>query len=176
MGPRLSPAYRDTRAIQVRLEGKCSLQNILIRLGLGSLRSTRHHSRASSWGQRLVTALVSDRLTHVNFDHDSKGSAYADDRVWYDQFTSTDWVHDSIADAYRLKALRARKDLRGRLYAFFDGSQGWVLSALVGCITATIAYLVDIAEPPVFDFKEGHCSIGWYKSERVGAVIASGFR
>jgi chloride channel 3/4/5 len=114
-----------------------------------------------------VTALVSDRAAHGDFDHDSKGSIYPDDRVWYDQFTSTDWVHDSIADAYRLKALRARRDLRGRLYAFFDGSQGWILSALVGCITATIAYLVDIAEPPVFDFKQGHCSDGWYKSERV---------
>jgi hypothetical protein len=110
-----------------------------------------------------VTALASDG----EYGHDSKGSIYPDDRVWYDQFTSTDWVHDSIADAYRLKALRSRKDLRGRLYAFFDGSQGWILSALVGCITATIAYLVDISEPPVFDLKEGYCSDGWYRSERV---------
>jgi chloride channel 3/4/5 len=140
---------------------------------LGSLRSTRHHSRAGSWGQRLVTALGSDRHVHGDFDHDPKGSIHPDDRVWYDQFTSTDWVHDSIADAYRLKALRTRKDLRGRLYAFFDGSQGWILSALVGCVTATIAYFVDIAEPPVFDFKEGHCSDGWYKSERVSIGIIS---
>lgn len=145
-------------------------------LVLGSLRSTRHHSRAGSWGQRLVTAPSSDRHAHGDFDHDSKGSIYPDDRVWYDQFTSTDWVHDSIADAYRLKALRARKDLRGRLYAFFDGSQGWILSTLVGCVTATVAYLVDIAEPPVFDFKEGHCSDGWYKSERVGLVAFSSSR
>jgi chloride channel 3/4/5 len=123
-----------------------------------------------------VTALGSDRHTYGDFDHDSKGSIYPDDRVWYDQFTSTDWVHDSIADAYRLKALRARKDIRGRLYAFFDGSQGWILSALVGCVTATIAYLVDIAEPPVFDFKEGHCSDGWYKSERVSIAAISSTR
>jgi chloride channel 3/4/5 len=142
-------------------------------LELGSLRSTRHHSRAGSWGQRLVTALGSDRHVYGDFDHDPKGSIHPDDRVWYDQFTSTDWVHDSIADAYRLKALRARKDLRGRLYAFFDGSQGWILSALVGCVTATIAYFVDIAEPPVFDFKEGHCSDGWYKSERVSIGVIS---
>jgi chloride channel 3/4/5 len=119
----------------------------------------------------LVTALVSDRNTHGNYLNESKGSIYPDDRVWYDQFTSTDWVHDSIADAYRVKALRARRDFWGRLYAFFDGSQGWILSALVGCITATIAYLVDICEPPVFDFKEGYCSDGWYKSERVSGAF-----
>jgi chloride channel 3/4/5 len=129
----------------------------------------RHHSRAGSWGQRLVTALTSERSIHESFLHDSKGNIYPDERVWYDQFTSTDWVHDGIADAYRLKALRARKDFRGRIYSFFDGSQGWILCALVGCITATIAYLVDICEPPVFDLKDGYCATGWYKSERVGA-------
>lgn len=102
-----------------------------------------------------------------------KGAEYSDDRVWYDQFTSTDWVHDNIADAYRLKALRSRKDFRGRLKAYFDGSQGWILSALVGCVTATIAYMVDVSEAPVFDLKDGYCSHGWYKSERVSCVQPS---
>lgn len=109
--------------------------------------------------------MVSDRHLRRDYTQDSKGSISADDRVWYDQFTSTDWVHDNIADAYRLKALRARKDLRGRLIAFFDGSQGWILSALVGCFTAIIAFWVNVSEAPIFDFKEGYCSYGWYMSE-----------
>ena len=47
----------------------------------------------------------------------------------------------------------------------------------MGCVTATIAYFVDIAEPPVFDLKEGLCSDGWYKSERVSlvAILSSRF-
>src|SRR5579871_2485647 len=142
----------------------------------GSVRLPRTFSRTGSFSARLVNALSAEAPTDQHIDHNlsqSKESMYINDRVWYDQFTSTDWVHDKIADAFRLKALRARKDLRGRLYAFFDGSQGWILSALVGCITATIAYLVDIAEPPVFDFKEGHCSHGWYKSERVSIFALS---
>jgi chloride channel 3/4/5 len=93
-----------------------------------------------------------------------------DDRVWYDQFTSTDWVRDSIADAYRVKALRARKDIRGRIKALFDGSQGWILSALVGFITATIAYAVDVSEAPVFDWKDGYCAKGFFLSEKVCLV------
>lgn len=96
-----------------------------------------------------------------------QGAAAPDDRVWYDQFTSTDWVRDSIADAYRVKALRGRKDIRGRIKALFDGSQGWVLSALVGFITATIAYGVDVSEAPVFDWKDGYCSEGFFLSEKV---------
>jgi hypothetical protein len=98
---------------------------------------------------------------------ESKASLDIDERVWYDQFTSTDWVHDSIADAYRVKELRARKDIRGRIKAFFDGAQGWILSALVGFVTATIAYVVDVSEAPVYDWKDGYCSKGFLLSEKV---------
>ncbi|KAG4418814.1 hypothetical protein IFR04_008019 [Cadophora malorum] len=131
----------------------------------GSLRASRHHSRAGSWGQRLVTALKTDRK-HIDSMRESKSSLYPDDRVWYDQFTSTDWVHDSIADAYRVKALRSRTDLRGRIKATFDGTQGWILSAVVGFLTAVIAYVVDISEAPVFDWKDGYCSTGFLISEK----------
>ncbi|KFY32290.1 hypothetical protein V493_00340 [Pseudogymnoascus sp. VKM F-4281 (FW-2241)] len=131
--------------------------------GTGSLR---HHSRSNSWGQRLAHALSTDRNPPKAYDHDLRSSITSDDRVWYDQFTSTDWVHDNIADAYRVKALRARKDFAGRVWAFLDGSQGWILSALVGCTTALVAYIVDISEAPTFDFKEGYCSDGWYLSEK----------
>jgi len=106
-------------------------------------------------------------LTPHDSMRESKGSLHPDDRVWYDQFTSTDWVHDSIADAYRVKALRSRKDIRGRISAFFDGTQGWILSALVGFLTATIAYAVDMSEAPVFDWKDGYCSDGFFTSEKV---------
>lgn len=97
---------------------------------------------------------------------DSKASIFMDERVWYDQFTSTDWVHDSIADAFRVRDLRARKDWRGRLYAWFDGAQGWILVAIIGFVTACIAYFVNVTETSVFDIKEGYCEGGWYFSKR----------
>lgn len=97
---------------------------------------------------------------------ESKGSLFPDDRVWYDQFTSTDWVHDSIADAYRVKALRSRKDFWGRIYVLFDGAQGWILSALVGFVVAVLAYVVNVSEATVFDFKDGYCTTHWYSSEK----------
>ncbi len=136
-----------------------------------SVRSTRHHSRANSWGTRLMHAL-SDRQqqdSHASQSlADSKGSLFPDDRVWYDQFTSTDWVHDSIADAYRVKALRSRKDFWGRVYVLFDSAQGWILSALVGFIVAVLAYVVNVSEATVFDFKDGYCERGWLINEKVG--------
>jgi chloride channel 3/4/5 len=113
----------------------------------------------------LVQALGSERRAALDASlSNSKTSFWQDERVWYDQFTSTDWVHDSIADAYRVKALRSRKDLRGRVQAWFDGAQGWVLVAIIGCLTATLAYLVNVTESALFDYKEGYCTTGWTKS------------
>jgi chloride channel 3/4/5 len=97
---------------------------------------------------------------------ESKGSIYPDDRVWYDQFTSTDWVHDTIADSHRVKALRSRKDFVGRLRVLLDGVQGWILSALSGFMVALVAYAVNVSEVTVFDFKDGYCSSHWYLSEK----------
>lgn len=128
-----------------------------------SVKSVRHHSRANSWGTRLIQAL-SDRQESSMAD--SKASLYPDDRVWYDQFTSTDWVHDSIADAYRVKALRSRKDFWGRVYVLFDGAQGWILSALVGVMVAVLAYAVNVSESTAFDFKDGYCQSRWYFNEK----------
>lgn len=97
---------------------------------------------------------------------ESKSSLTQDDRVWYDQFTSTDWVHDSIADAHRAKALRSRKDFWGRVYLLFDAAQGWILSALVGFVVAVIAYVINVSEQTLFDWKDGYCETKWYLSER----------
>lgn len=96
--------------------------------------------------------------------------------MWYDQFTSTDWVQDGIADAFRLKELRSRKDFRGRINALFDAAQGWILVALIGCFTAGVAYIVDTTEAAVFDWKTGYCSTKWYHSKRKccsGASVCS---
>ncbi|KIH92936.1 hypothetical protein SPBR_02295 [Sporothrix brasiliensis 5110] len=124
--------------------------------------ATRHHSRAGSWGQRLI-GVLSDRQESMA---ESKASIAPDERVWYDQFTSTDWVHDSILDAYRVKALRSRKDFWGRVYVLFDGAQGWVLSALVGFVVAVLAYAIDVSEAVAFDYKYGYCTLGWFMTEK----------
>ena len=86
-----------------------------------------------------------------------------DDRTWYDQFTSTDWVHDSIADAFRVKELRSRTDIRGRIRATLDGAQGWLIVLIIGAITASFAYCIDRVEATVFDYKEGYCSTAWWR-------------
>ena len=132
-----------------------------------SLRQSKNHSRANSLSLRLGSSTGLDRLrsngpktamTMASLSNSLSG----DERVWYDQFTSTDWVHDSIADGFRVRELRKRKDLRGKLRAWFDGAQGWLLVAIIGCVTAWIAYFVDVTESAIFDYKEGYCTNGWH--------------
>jgi chloride channel 3/4/5 len=138
------------------------------------LKPSRAGSFSHSFSQRLVNAL-GDRPGGLEESmHSVKASLWQDNRVWYDQFTSTDWVHDNIADAYRVKALRSRKDIRGRMLAWFDGAQGWILVAIIGVLTAVCAYLVNTTETALFDLKQGYCTTQWNKSRKLccdGATI-----
>ncbi len=102
---------------------------------------------------------------------ESKGSLFPDERVWYDQFTSTDWVHDTIADSYRVKALRSRKGVWGRIQLMYDASQGWILSALSGFLIALVAYIVNVSEAVMFDYKDGYCTRQWYLREKVSVYF-----
>jgi chloride channel 3/4/5 len=138
------------------------------------MKPSRAGSFSHSFSQRLVNALGERRVGLEESMHSAKASLLQDNRVWYDQFTSTDWVHDNIADAYRVKALRSRKDIRGRLLAWFDGAQGWILVAIIGVLTAVCAYFVNTTETTLFDLKQGYCTKQWSKSRKAccdGATI-----
>ncbi|KAF1995478.1 voltage-gated protein/chloride channel-like protein [Amniculicola lignicola CBS 123094] len=130
------------------------------------LRHSRAGSFSRNFSQRLVTALGAERRVELENSMLSQKSNRHDDRVWYDQFTSTDWVHDSIADAYRVKALRSRKDVRGKIIAWFDGAQGWILVAIIGILAALVAYFVNVTENVLFDYKQGYCTQAWFKSRK----------
>ncbi|EEQ31601.1 hypothetical protein McanMca71_006097 [Microsporum canis] len=134
----------------------------------GSLRMSKSHSRANS----QVVRFAPNRTESLPAEPDREPTRplntapYSDDRVWYDQFTSTDWVHDTIADGIRLRELRSRRDIRGKLLAWFDGAQGWVLVAIIGLLTACVAYFVDVTEIVIYDLKEGFCSNNWFMSKK----------
>src|SRR5439155_11142673 len=87
-------------------------------------------------------------------------------KQWYDQFTSTDWVNDTVKDAFRVKELQSVKGFRGRLLRLYDAAQGWILVAIIGFMTACVAYFVDVSENVLFDWKDGYCTNGWYFSRK----------
>ena len=128
----------------------------------GSLRRRRFHNARPSGNTSPVWMRNSGLRTPKLSSSMLAGSVSQDDRLWYDQFTSTDWVHDSIADGYRVLELKKQKGWRGRLALLLDAAQGWVLVAMIGVITASIAYVVDVTESAIFDIKRGVCRGAWH--------------
>ncbi|KAH9812858.1 chloride channel, partial [Melampsora americana] len=87
-------------------------------------------------------------------------------RVWYDTYTSVDWLHEHVKQSIRRKNLDKIRGLRGQLRRTWDRSQGWFLVTLIGIATALMAGLIVTLEMWLFDLKEGYCASGWMTPKR----------
>ncbi|POS84760.1 hypothetical protein EPUL_003118, partial [Erysiphe pulchra] len=156
--PLLGPRLRRSQNSRSRLSSS-DIASSLFHLSprSGSLRNSIYNNPTGAIDSAFASALWEESAI-------KKSDELADnyERAWYDQFTSTDWVRDSITDAHRVRELRRRKDIRGRLKFFFDGYEGYILSAVVGFFTAIVAYLINVSEARVFDWKEGFCRSGLF--------------
>lgn len=93
-------------------------------------------------------------------------------RVWYSSFTSIDWLHDAIKDSMRIRRLRRRKSLRGRLTNALDRFTGWFIVTIVGLLAAVTAFAIVRSEQWLFDLKEGRCKDGFFKAKRFCCPMA----
>lgn len=80
------------------------------------------------------------------------------ERLPYNDYATIDWLHDLIKDAVRYRGLHAQTGIRARFARYWDGAQGWVAAAMIGLITAAVAFVVDVSVAVVSDWKEGYCS------------------
>ncbi|KAJ9653571.1 hypothetical protein H2198_007235 [Neophaeococcomyces mojaviensis] len=154
-----SPVWRNYTRSGGTTPGPTGLSRISSMVG--SLRSRKTPTRADTWAHAYPSSplfLRASGLRTPRLNQSVAGRLMADERVWYDQFTSTDWVHDSIADGYRVLQLRRLKGWRGRASVWFDSIQGWILVFLIGVLTALVAYCIDVSESAIFDIKRGYCS------------------
>lgn len=69
-----------------------------------------------------------------------------------------------MKDSFRLRAIHSQPGLRYRLHAVFDSCEGWIAAALIGVLTACVAFLVDIAVATVSDWKLGYCKTNVFMS------------
>ncbi|OHW93911.1 voltage gated chloride channel [Colletotrichum incanum] len=79
------------------------------------------------------------------------------DRLPYNDYTTIDWLRDLTKDSSRARRLYARPGIRGQLSRWFDQSQGWIAAAIIGALTALVAFFVDVSVATVSDWKEGYC-------------------
>ncbi|KEF56157.1 uncharacterized protein A1O9_07738 [Exophiala aquamarina CBS 119918] len=72
-----------------------------------------------------------------------------------------------VKDSYRHRSLHGRKGFRDSLVSAFDSCQGWIAAALIGTLTACVAFLVDIAVATASDWKTGYCKTNPFASKEV---------
>lgn len=80
------------------------------------------------------------------------------ERLPYNDYTTIDWLHDLVKDSYRYRYVHSRKGLRHAILAAFDSCSGWIAVVIIGSITACIAFIVDVAEATISDWKLGYCT------------------
>lgn len=134
-----------------------------------SLRRKKSRIYSSGSFRQLSTKISRVFRAHsgdYDDDVDHKGLYNVGERIWYDDYTTIDWVHDSVKDAFRRKSLQSMRGFRGRILNAWDSLQGWLLVALIGVVTASVAYCIDTMEPIISDYKEGYCTNAWWKSKR----------
>ncbi|KAK3066521.1 hypothetical protein LTR53_017093, partial [Teratosphaeriaceae sp. CCFEE 6253] len=96
--------------------------------------------------------------SHVTIDEQKMGQSSVGERLPYNDYTTIDWLHDLVKDSYRLRFIHSQKGLRHKLLALFDEASGWIAAALIGTLTACVAFTVDVAEATVSDWKQGYCT------------------
>ena len=115
--------------------------------------------------------------SHVTIEELALGESTVGERLAYNDYTTIDWLHDLVSlvsrcklshvtepealqvkDSYRSRHIHGRKGIRGRFLAAFDSASGWIAAAIIGTLTACVAFVVDVAEATVSDWKLGYCT------------------
>ncbi|KAJ3219530.1 hypothetical protein HDU67_000475 [Dinochytrium kinnereticum] len=79
-------------------------------------------------------------------------------RVWYDDYTTIDWIHDYVKERVRVRTLRSQQGFRGFFMNNFDALQAWILILLIGVFCGSLASFVNYSEMLLSDLKEGYCT------------------
>ncbi|ANB13163.1 Gef1p [Sugiyamaella lignohabitans] len=94
-----------------------------------------------------------------------ESKASTDRRGFYDDFTTVDWIHDTVIESSRRSTLKALPGLRGKFIRLFDAFQGWLLITIVAFAFTLVAYSIDACESVLSDLRHGYCSTNWFTRE-----------
>ncbi|KAI9676961.1 MAG: hypothetical protein M1817_006800 [Caeruleum heppii] len=96
--------------------------------------------------------------SHLSKEEQALADTSIGERLPYNDYTTIDWLHDLVKDSFRHRGIHSREGIRCQILAQWDAAQGWIAVALIGILTACVAFLVDVAEATVSDWKSGYCS------------------
>ncbi|KAI7552583.1 CLC voltage-gated chloride channel [Hortaea werneckii] len=124
----------------------------------------REHGSAPAVSDRRLNKIVQQDdeaasiiKSHVSVSEQKMADSAVGERLPYNDYTTIDWLHDLAKDSYRLRSVDGRQGIRYKFLSLLDEASGWVVAALIGILTACVAFLVDVAEATVSDWKLGYC-------------------
>lgn len=136
------------------------------------LHHTANGRRLSAVVQQVEDSSIPG--SYVSKDERALSAAAVGERLPYNDYTTIDWLHDlvpsppcnarlrltffQIKDSHRSRFIRSRRGIRYGLLSTFETSSGWIAAAIIGILTACVAFLVDVAEATVSDWKLGYCA------------------
>jgi chloride channel 3/4/5 len=114
------------------------------------------------------------------------------ERLAYNDYTTIDWLHDlvrsssilppavhsgveQVKDSFRFRSVHGVKGVRGHILSNWDACQGWVAAALIGILTACVAFLVDMSVATMSDWKFGYCKANAFASRDTCCTAKSPF-
>ncbi|ODV97265.1 hypothetical protein PACTADRAFT_49004 [Pachysolen tannophilus NRRL Y-2460] len=89
------------------------------------------------------------------------------ERNFYDDFTTVDWLQNSIKQSERLTYLnkKSKKSFKYKIFKNIDQLKSWVLILIISFCCSLLAYSIDKVENVLVDLKRGYCSANWLLSE-----------
>ncbi|KAK3168834.1 hypothetical protein OEA41_005282 [Lepraria neglecta] len=95
--------------------------------------------------------------SHMSKDELALHDSPVGERLPYNDYTTIDWLHDLVKSSYRYRSVHSKQGIRYAIVSTFEDCSGWIAAALIGILTACVAFLVDVAEATVSDWKLGYC-------------------
>lgn len=105
--------------------------------------------------------------THISKEEQLLSTTSIGERLPYNDYTTIDWLHDLVKDSFRSRSIHTQRGIRGFIGSVFESGQGWLAAALIGILTACVAFCVDVAEATVSDWKLGYCKTNIFSNREV---------
>ncbi|EXJ86041.1 hypothetical protein A1O1_06410 [Capronia coronata CBS 617.96] len=119
-------------------------------------------------GRRLSEAEAASIVSsQISKEEQALGETAVGERLPYNDYTTIDWLHDLVKDSFRYRSIHTGKGIRHKLRSSFDSCEGWIVAAVIGTLTACVAYAVDVAVATISDWKTGYCKTNVFASKDI---------
>lgn len=93
-------------------------------------------------------------------------AAVINGRRFYDDFTTIDWIRDTINISARRKHIKSLLGIRGQFFRLLYSLQGWILIVTISFTFSLLVYIFDKVEDFLFGLKFGICTTNFFKTKK----------